>query len=76
MYIYDNSNPHNPTYMSQFEHAEVCDPVFIEGNFAYVTLRSGSRCNGFQNQLDDFFQFTIGRHPVMQIANALIVRLI
>ncbi len=52
MFIYDNSDPQNPTYMSQFMHADVCDPVFVDGNFAYVTLRSGTRCQDFQNQLD------------------------
>ena len=52
MFIYDNSNPQNPTYLSEFEHADVCDPVFVNGNFAYITLRSGTRCQGFINQLD------------------------
>lgn len=52
MFIYDNSNPQNPTYLSEFQHSDVCDPVFIDGNFAYVTLRSGTNCQGFTNQLD------------------------
>lgn len=52
MFIYDNSNPQNPTYLSEFQHADVCDPVFVDGNFAYVTLRSGTNCQGFSNQLD------------------------
>ena len=29
-----------------------CDPVVVEGNYAYVTLRSGSDCEGFTNQLE------------------------
>lgn len=52
MYIYDVSNPHLPVFRSVFEHAEVCDPVFVDGQYAYVTLRSGTECNGFVNQLD------------------------
>ncbi len=52
MFIYDNSNPQSPTYLSEFQHADVCDPVFVDGNFAYVTLRSGTNCQGFSNQLD------------------------
>lgn len=52
MFIYDNSNPHNPTYISEFQHATACDPVFVEGNFAYVTLRGGTPCGSFNNQLD------------------------
>ncbi|MGH1336468.1 MAG: LVIVD repeat-containing protein [Aureispira sp.] len=52
MFIYDNSDPQNPTYISEFQHATACDPVFVEGNFAYVTLRGGTPCGSFNNQLD------------------------
>lgn len=52
MYIYDNSNPHSPTYLSEFQHADACDPVFVEGDYAYVTLRSGTPCQGFANQME------------------------
>ena len=41
MYIYDNSNPSAPTYLSEFAHANACDPVFVSGDRAYVTLRDG-----------------------------------
>jgi len=52
MLIYDLSNPTTPTYLSTFAHATMCDPVFIQGNTAYVTLRNGTECQGFENQLD------------------------
>jgi hypothetical protein len=52
MYIYDRSNADAPTYVSQFNHWTACDPVFVQGNYAYVTLRNGSRCASFVNQLD------------------------
>jgi hypothetical protein len=53
MYIYDNTNPAQPTYLSHFAHARACDPVAVEGNYAYVTLRSDNpECDGFSNQLD------------------------
>lgn len=52
MFIFDNSNPLQPTQLSNFAHASACDPVVVDGNFAYVTLRSGNACNGFTNQLD------------------------
>jgi len=52
MYIYDLSSPGNPTYLSQFTHAQSCDPVVVEDDIAYVTLRSGTRCGGNLNQLD------------------------
>jgi hypothetical protein len=52
MLIYSLANPASPAFVSVFEHISSCDPVVIEGNFAYVTLRSGTECNGFTNQLD------------------------
>lgn len=52
MLIYDISNPEQPTYLSTFAHATACDPVIVSGNTAYVTLRDGTECFGFINQLD------------------------
>lgn len=52
MFIYDRTNPALPTFVSKFTHARACDPVFVQGNTAYVTLRDGSRCESFVNQLD------------------------
>lgn len=52
MYIYDNSDPLHPTQQSLFTHARACDPVFVDGSTAYVTLRDGTECEGFNNQLD------------------------
>lgn len=52
MYIYDNSNPTAPTFVSEFRHQVACDPVYVDGNFAYVTLRGGNRCGGSANQID------------------------
>lgn len=52
MFIYDNANPANPVRLSVFQHARVCDPVVVNGDIAYVTLRNGSTCGGFTNQLD------------------------
>jgi len=52
MFIYDVSNPSNPAALGQFEHARSCDPVIADDDNAYVTLRSGSACAGFTNQLD------------------------
>ncbi|MBD2702540.1 hypothetical protein IC229_17970 [Spirosoma sp. BT702] len=52
MHIYDNSNPANPTRLATFQHARVCDPVAVNGDIAYVTLRNGTQCGGYTNQLD------------------------
>ena len=52
MYIFDNKNPQTPRFLSKFQHARACDPVVVEGDIAYVTLREGTTCEGFNNQLD------------------------
>jgi hypothetical protein len=52
MYIYDNSNPASPKQLSVFQHMMACDPVVVQDNVAYVTLRSGTTCRNAQNQLD------------------------
>ena len=52
MFIYDNAQPENPTFVSSFTHATSCDPVVANDSLAYVTLRSGNTCQGTQNQLD------------------------
>lgn len=52
MFIYDISTSGRPSLLGQFSHARSCDPVIADGNHAFVTLRSGSQCMGFNNQLD------------------------
>jgi hypothetical protein len=52
MYIYSLTDPGNPVYLSMFRHATSCDPVVVEDNYAYVTLRAGNLCGDSQSQLD------------------------
>ena len=52
MYIFDISTKDNPVQQGTFVHARRCDPVISDGKYAYVTLRDGSACRGFENQLD------------------------
>lgn len=52
MYIMDNKNPEAPVLLSTFTHARACDPVFVDGDIAYVTLRDGSECTNYTNELD------------------------
>lgn len=51
MTIYDISIPSSPKYKSEISHIRSCDPVVAQGNQAYVTTSSGSRCNRGVNQL-------------------------
>lgn len=51
MYIYDISSPATPTYVSEFEHGTACDPVVVDGDYAYVTLRGGNGCGALESGL-------------------------
>jgi hypothetical protein len=53
MYIYSIANPSDPTFVFRYAHIVSCDPVVVQGNRAYVTLRAGATCNNnTTNQLD------------------------
>ena len=49
MLIYDNSQPAQPKFISAISHFFGCDPVVVEGNYAYVTIRNGSECRTGNN---------------------------
>lgn len=52
MIIMDITNGSNPVYISTYEHVVSCDPVVVQGNYAYVTLRNGTMCNRGATQLE------------------------
>jgi hypothetical protein len=53
MSIYDITDNINPKLLSTFSHITSCDPVVVQDDYAYITLRSGRTCrNNFTNQLD------------------------
>jgi len=66
MYIFDNQNPFAPRLLSKFEHARACDPVVVDGDIAYVTLRDGTTCEGFDNQLDVVDVSTLTRPQLLK----------
>ena len=51
MYIYDITDPATPTFVSEFEHGTACDPVVVDGDYAYVTLRGGNNCGALESGL-------------------------
>ena len=51
MYIYDISTPGNPEFVSEFQHGTACDPVVVDGDYAYVTLRGGNFCGATESGL-------------------------
>ena len=46
MYIFDVATPAAPRQVSYYQHVVSCDPVVVDGHYAYVTLRSGRTCGG------------------------------
>ncbi len=52
MYIYSLENPEMPEGLGTYEHVRACDPVIVDGKYAYITLRNGTMCNRAVNQLD------------------------
>ena len=44
MFIYEVSNPASPQYRSSIDHLRGCDPVVVDGDYAYLTLRGGNVC--------------------------------
>jgi hypothetical protein len=52
MYIFDITTPETPKQMSIYTHLTACDPVVVEGNHAFVTLREGERCPRAVNRLE------------------------
>lgn len=51
MYIYDISSPSTPTFVSEFQHGTACDPVVVDGDYAFVTLRGGNECGATESGL-------------------------
>ena len=46
------SNPVAPVREGSVAHFTACDPVVADDNYAFVTLRAGTSCQGTNNQLD------------------------
>jgi len=54
MHIYQVSVSELPIHISTAVHLQSCDPVIADESYAYVTLRGGTSCGGFTNQLEAY----------------------
>lgn len=52
MHIFSAADPANPVKLSTYSHIFACDPVVVQGRYAYVTLRTGNSCRQASNQLE------------------------
>jgi hypothetical protein len=64
MFVYNIHNPDDPALTGSFSHVQSCDPVIADGNFAYVTLRTGTSCFGNTNALEIL---TLNGFPDLQL---------
>ncbi|ETN93880.1 LVIVD repeat-containing protein [Zhouia amylolytica] len=51
MFVFDLSVPSAPNYIAEFLHGTACDPVVVDGDYAYITLRGGNSCGAFESSL-------------------------
>ena len=52
MYIYSLANATSPEFVSEFIHWTGCDPVVVDGDYAYLTLRGGNNCGQLESVLE------------------------
>lgn len=52
MLIYSLAQPSSPSFITAYDHFQSCDPVVVQDNIAYITMRAGNRCGNFQNAMD------------------------
>jgi len=52
LFIFDIANPASPVAKGNFTHARACDPVVADDNYAFVTLKEGTRCGPADNELN------------------------
>jgi len=52
MHVVDATDEFNPYFLSGFSHATACDPVVVNGNTAYITVRGGTTCGATEDQVN------------------------
>lgn len=52
LFIYDILNRAEPQYASEIQHLMGCDPVVVDGDYAYLTLRGGNECGQLESILE------------------------
>lgn len=70
MSIYSIENPLAPERMSTTWHINGCDPVVVENDIAYVTIRSGNSC-GQNNNVLIVYDVSDVREPRMLVSYAM-----
>lgn len=51
MLVYSLEDPEQPSFVGQARHVYSCDPVVVDKDIAFVTLRAENQCRAGQNEL-------------------------
>ena len=51
MYIFNLNDPQFPDYEGRYNHLRACDPVVVEDDYAFLTIRDGEECGRAKNEL-------------------------
>jgi hypothetical protein len=70
MYIYSLENAEAPIFMSEFLHWTGCDPVVVDGDYAYLTLRGGNNC-GQQESVLEVIDISNKSNPILMATHSL-----
>lgn len=70
MYIYDLKDAEAPAYVSEFLHWTGCDPVVVDGDYAYLTLRGGNNC-GQQESVLEIIDVSDKTNPILAARHIL-----
>lgn len=64
MYIYDITERTAPQFVSRYDHLVGCDPVVVQDNYAFVTIRIGS-CRGAGTDVLEVIDITDVASPLL-----------
>jgi hypothetical protein len=64
MLTFDITNPKKPVFLSRYQHLRTCDPVVVQGKYAYVTMRSTGTCGADNLNALDILDMTNLNAPV------------
>jgi hypothetical protein len=68
--IYSIEEPQRPTLCSQIAHVYGCNPIAIDNDLVYISIRSGNSCGQNTNELM-IFDISNPKQPLKRIAHPL-----
>jgi hypothetical protein len=63
-------SPEAPSYVNRLTHVVGCDPVIVDNDIAYSTIRNGSSCRG-QNTVNALYLFNVANPSTATFMNQI-----